>query len=367
MKKKKILLISNMYPSKSNKHYGIFVKNTEDLLRENGYIVKRVVMTKQKNIILKLINYILLHLKVIFIGLFGNIDYLYVHFISHSSMGAVIVKKIKKNIKLVLNCHGNDIVADNEIDLKNIERSKKYLKYADRIVVPSNYFKDVLMTDYGVKEDLIFVYPSGGVDTKYFKNIDVITAKKKSGLGSNYNYIGYISRIDTDKGYDTFVYMIKELEKKDLIKKYNLRFLIVGSGNEEERLNDLIKELQLESFIERKDLVSQEELLYLYNSLELFIFPTYRKSDSLGLVGLEAMSCETFVIASNKYGPSCYMKDNINGFTFESEDYKDLTEKVIKYFELDEEEITKITNNARETAIEYDTNNTKDKILEVFK
>ena len=333
MEKKKILLISNMYPSKSNKHYGIFIKNTEDLLRENGYDVQKVVITKQKNIVLKLINYLLLHLKVIIKGLFGNVDYLYVHFISHSSLGAVIVKKINKNVKLILNCHGNDIVADNEIDLKNIKRSKKYLKYADKVVVPSSYFKNVLIKDYHIKEDIIFIYPSGGVDTNYFKNISLIDAKNKSGLNKDYNYLGYISRIETDKGYDTFVYMIKELEKKDLIKKYNLKFLIVGSGLEEDRLNDLVRELELENFIERKDLLSQEELLYLYNSLELFIFPTYRKSDSLGLVGLEAMSCETFVIASDKYGPSCYMKDNFNGFTFKIEDYKNLTKKIIKYFE----------------------------------
>ena len=32
---KKILLISNMYPSNKNKHYGIFVKNVEELLRNN--------------------------------------------------------------------------------------------------------------------------------------------------------------------------------------------------------------------------------------------------------------------------------------------------------------------------------------------
>lgn len=36
---KKILLLSNMYPSKKFPHYGIFVKNTENILIENNYIV----------------------------------------------------------------------------------------------------------------------------------------------------------------------------------------------------------------------------------------------------------------------------------------------------------------------------------------
>ena len=46
---KKILLISNMYPSNKNKHYGIFVKNVEALLKSNGYNVDKVIMYKTNN------------------------------------------------------------------------------------------------------------------------------------------------------------------------------------------------------------------------------------------------------------------------------------------------------------------------------
>ena len=365
--KKKILLISNMYPSESEKHYGIFVKNVEELLRDNDYLVDKVVMIKRKNIFLKLISYIIFHIKVIFMGLINDYDYLYVHFISHSSFGALIVKKIKKNTKLILNCHGNDVVADTEKDFKNIIRSKKYLQYADKVVVPSNYFKKILIDNYNIKKELIFIYPSGGVDTKLFIDKNMLDAKRDCNLKINYNYIGYISRIEADKGWDTFIYLIKELETNNLINKYNLRFLIVGVGMEEARLNELIKELKLEKYIERKDMVSQEELVNIYNSLDLFVFPTYRKSDSLGLVGLEAMSCETFIIASNLYGPSDYMLDNVNGFTFKVKNYKDLYNKIIKYYELDKQEKEKIQKCARNTALKYDIENTKYKILEVFK
>ena len=249
---KKILLISNMYPNKHNKHYGIFVKNVENLLKENEFIVDKVVMTKKSNFILKLISYILFHLKVIIKGLFGHYDYLYVHFISHSSLGAVLVKKIKKKTKLVLNCHGNDVVADTERDFSNIKRSKKYLPYGDFIVVPSNYFKKVLIDNYGVPKDKIFVYPSGGVNTNLFIKKDLLSSKRKSNLKEKYNYIGYISRIEADKGWDTFVYMIKELEKMNLIEEYSLRFLIVGTGLEENRMNEYIKKLEIEKYIERR-------------------------------------------------------------------------------------------------------------------
>jgi len=350
---KKILLISNMYPNKFNKHYGIFVKNVEELLKNNNYIVDKVIMYKTKNKFIKLIKYILFHLKVILKGLFNNYDYLYVHFVSHSSLGAIFLKKVKKNIKLVFNCHGNDIIPDSEIDFKNVRRSKKYLKYGDKIVVPSNYFKAILKKDYQIKDDKIFVYPSGGVDTKKFVSKDM-----------NKKYIGYVSRIEKDKGWDTYLHMIKELVDKKEIGNY--KFLLVGSGLEETEMNYLVDRLGIRKYIEFKEMVSQKELIELYNKMEIFVFPTRRKSDSLGLVGLEAMACETLVITGDKYGPTDYIKDGVNGFTFHSEDYMDLTSKILEVLKLEEKEKNTIRKNARVTALSYDIDKTKDQILEVF-
>ena len=364
---KKILLVSNMYPSDKYKYYGIFVKNVEKLLEDNGFIVSKVVITKQDNNLLKLINYILLHFKVIIKGLFCRYDYLYVHFVSHSSLGAVLVKKIKKHTKLILNCHGNDVVADTNRDLKNIKRSQKYLQYADYVVAPSNYFKNILIKDYNIAKKKIFVYPSGGVNTNLFINKEKDNSKSNCQLNINYNYIGYISRIEKDKGWDTFLYMIKELEKINFIKKYNLKFLIVGIGDEEKEMNELIQKLNIENYIERREMVSQEKLVDIYNSLEIFVFPTRRKSESLGLVGLEAMSCETLTIAGSEYGPSDYIKDFDNGLTFINDNYNDLVLKVKKYFSLDEKTKCKIRKNGRDVALKYDVLLTKNKILDIFK
>lgn len=50
---KKILLLSNMYPSKRYPHYGIFVRNTEKILNENDYEVIKVVMEKEDRKFLK--------------------------------------------------------------------------------------------------------------------------------------------------------------------------------------------------------------------------------------------------------------------------------------------------------------------------
>ena len=190
-------------------------------------------------------------------------------------------------------------------------------------------------------------------------------AKKKCKLKEEYNYIGYISRIEKNKGFDVFIKAINELKEENKID--NKRFLIVGTGSLEEEMNNLIKKYDLIDYIELRSMVSQEELVNLYNSLDIFVFPTYRKSESLGLVGLEAMACETFVIGSDNYGVKDYLKNNKNGFAFEPKNYKDLKNKILDYYELNNEQLIKFRKKERETALKYDINANKDKILEVFK
>ena len=360
--KKRILLVSNMYPSKKNKHYGSFVKNVYNLLKEDNFIINKNTITKHSNKFVKLLAYIKLHLITIIDGTIGCYDYIYIHFVSHSSLGGVIVKKIKPNIKLILNPHGNDIVPDFDFEEKNVKRSKKYLKEADTIVVPSRYFATVVKENYKIKEDKIFIYPSGGVNTTKFKKIDKDTAKNNCGLDKKKSYIGFVSRFEKDKGYDTFVEAINILVNEENITKYH--FVMVGSGSEEEILQKLIKKYKIGKYITIKNMVTQDELVNIYNSLDIFVLPTFRKSDSLTLVGLEAMACEIPVIVANNYGPTDYVKDGVNGYFFEPKSSRDLVDKIVKVSM--SKSLNKIVKEGRKTAILYDAENTKNRIIEVF-
>ena len=308
--------------------------------------------------------YIRMNLLVILKGIFNNYDYIYAHYISHTGFGPVFVKNTSANIKIIFNAHGNDVVSDGE-DSKNIRKSKKYLKYAYKVVVPSEYYKEVMINDYKIPEKKIFIYPSGGVDTNLFKKTDKKEAKKEAKLSNKYNYIGYVSKLEKNKGYDVFLEAISKLKDNKDLKNY--KYLIVGSGDEEDKFMDMVKSLDLEDYLEVRNLVSQEELINIFNSLDIFVFPTYAKSESLGLVGLEAMACEVIVITSNKYGPTSYLVDNKNGLFFEQKDSDDLAKKIVKALKLNSEEEKKMKTKARETAIKYDSFKTKDIILDVFK
>ena len=131
--------------------------------------------------------------------------------------------------------------------------------------------------------------------------------------------------------------------------------------------NNLIKKYKLEKSIIRKPLVDQQELVYIYNSVEALVYPTRRKSESLGLTGLEAMACETLVIGSNMYGPSDYLKNDENSLTFNPLDDLEVADKIIEALNMSEKEKNKLTNKGRKTALSYSLENTKALFLSIFK
>lgn len=363
--KKNILLVSNMYPNDKNPHYGIFVKNTYDSLKENNYSIDKVVITKTNGKINKLRAYLRFYMVSFFKSLLNQYDYIYVHFASHSTIGVFIPCLFNKETKLVLNTHGNDIVADNKRDKLNIKLSKIFLKHADKVIASSLYFKTVLVNDYKITEDKIVVYPAGGIDFKLFKKKNKNKVIASLGLEKGKHYIGFVSRLEEDKGYDVYLKFISEVVKYREFKDY--KYILIGSGSKEEEVNQYILDNNLENFIVRDSLVSQEKLVDYYNAMDIFVYPTRRKSESLGLTGLEVMACKTLIVGSNKYGPSSYLVDNENSLTFNPEDYLELVEKVKKCINMTTKEKNKLINNAYKTSLTYDKDKIKNILLDVFK
>ena len=362
--KKKILLISNMYPSKKFKHYGSFVKNVEEDLKIS-YQVDKVVMKKQSNKYLKLIAYLKFYLISFIKSIFNSYDIIYVHFISHSTF-PVLPSIITTNYtKLYLNVHGNDVVADTKKDKKNMGRSQIALKYADKVIVPSKYYQEVMQNQYQVPEEKIFVYPSGGVNTTTIVPKDKDKCKEKLGLSKNITYYGMVSRIEKDKGWDTLLEAIFFLKRENCLR--DIKIIIIGTGVEQEQFTKLIHKYHLEQDIIQKDFVYQTELVDYYNAFDLLIFPTKRKSESLGLVGLEAMACKTFVIACDLYGPKEYMIDKENGFTYQDvKDGKELAKKIKQYQNLTTRSKNEIIENAYQTSQKYDNKKIKQNLKKIF-
>lgn len=359
----KILVISNMYPSKNFPNYGIFVKNFVDICSENEIEIDKVVLEKHDKRVKKLSHYLLYYFSIFFKVLFKKYSYVYVHYAGQNSVPMYFLLKMKKNINLILNVHGSDIMPEKKIHEYLLPFTKKVLDKCKKVVVPSEYYKEILNKEFNVSTNKLYVFPSAGVNPKVFYNLNKKEAREEIKIPVNKRTIGFISRIDYGKGWDTLLESINILESKSIINSNEYQIVVVGTGKEINKFKNKIQQYRLEQYIQYFPIIEQKDLKFFYNSFDVFCFPTRRKSESLGLVALEALSCGTPVIASDFAAPSYYIKDSYNGFKFKVNSPKDLSTKIEDFFKLSKNQINILEENSIKSAHVYQKDNIKKVLL----
>lgn len=353
----KIFLISNMYPSSKDPLFGVFVKNFKLLLEKQGvgFSAVSIIKGKRSNKISKLFSYLKYYISVSYNYIFKKYDFLYVHYLSHNApiLSLLLLKKKKP---VVINVHGSDILDSLGKSIDKLNAG--VLKKTDLVVVPSTYFKDIMLTHYPfLNPQNIFVSPSAGVDSsKFYPLPDTV---------NEIPILGMISRIDAGKGWEDFLGALDLLNKKGL----NFKAIIAGQGLEENRMLKMIKDLNLSENVEFLGLVKQDQLVHLYNKMDAMVFPTKREAESLGLVGVEAMSCKTPVIGSDIAGLKTYIKHNENGLLFTPGNVNELAANIEKYLNFSSEKKNQMFEAAYATAKEYEaeqvTSNLHSRLVEL--
>ena len=128
--------------------------------------------------------------------------------------------------------------------------------------------------------------------------------------------------------------------------RYSIKLLLIGDGDEEETLLDILKQKKLKyehiKFIEK-----QEDLFKQYYNADCLVLPSY--DEPWGLVVNEAMAAGLPVIVSDECGCSMDLIDpGKNGYVFKAGDVEELTEKIdlVFYNQLDKKNSSKdIINN----------------------
>lgn len=338
-----ILVVSNMYPSDEDPVYGTFVKEfTESikLLNADGKTTLVAIFGRDKSKLKKIYKYLKFYISVFFQLLFKNYDIVYVHTITFPILPIRAVSYVK-SLPLVFNIHGTDLLGNARITkiLRKIARPLLYKSLS--IISPSNYFKtEILKFLPGYPQNKIYVSPSGGVNTDLF---------------CPYKYfhehftIGFVSRIDNGKGWNLYIEAFSKLQRK----YPEIKGIIAGRGAQSGKMLDMLNELDLTENIKYVGPIPHDKLPHIFNQCDLFIFPT-TTTESLGLVGIEALSCGVPVIASNRYGPTDYIIDHYNGILFKMGDINDLVVKIEYFYNQSIEEKDRYSINARQSAMAYD-------------
>lgn len=346
-----------MYPSEKDPDYGVFIRNVQNSLTENGAEFSHDSLIKGRSLgfMGKLKKYLLFYSTIVKNYYFGNYDLIYIHFISHVApvLWVLNLLSLKKRI-LVINVHGSDVLVHNKGILKIFIKS--LINKADLVVVPSSYFEKVIKDLFPkIKPSKIYISPSGGIDSDIFypKSIE-----KKNDILK----LGFVSRIEEDKGWRILLNSLKIIKEKGI--SFQCEF--IGKGSQVDELKTLIAEYDLSDQVQYVGLMNQKDLNKFYNSLDIFVFPTMRDSESLGLVGLEAMACGVPVIGSEIAGVATYLKDGENGFLFAPSNVEELVNCILKFNQLSESDKNNLREMALKTAGHYEKSKVSKELFDRF-
>ena len=184
------------------------------------------------------------------------------------------------------------------------------------------------------------IFPESKVKVLYdpvFSIKEVLNQRTLGSIDKNFqkNNIIMVGRLTKQKNFEIFIKASEHLYKNNLLK---LNTYIFGSGENKEKLEQLIKKHQLEKNI---FLMGSKKNIHKYYSLSKLFILTSLWEDP-GFVLIEAALNDIPIISSNcKNGPREIIKGEDGGILFENNNINDLRDKIIKFLNLNEIEIKK--------------------------
>lgn len=339
----KILVVSNLYPSADDPYYGTFVRNFTESLTEAfpGDVRTCLIRGRRKQKFHRFCTYAGFYLRLLGQTLFGRYDLIYVHTVTFPTPVLRVVSAFRR-LPLVFNVHGDDVIPSNRFKCRLRDMCRPLLPKARMIVTPSRYFRGVVLEEFsGLDPERVIVSASGGVAEKFFH--------KPSKDFDHVPVLGFVSRIDPEKGWDTYIDALVQLRREGV----RFRGVMAGAGAQRPQMVAELKSTGLDDCVEFLGPLSQDELAALYPTLDIMVFPSRRRAESLGLVGLEAMASGVPVVACDNNGAASYVEDGVNGYLIKPADATGLVSKIKEFLALDHAGRRAMSLAALDTALEY--------------
>ncbi|WP_424684907.1 glycosyltransferase family 4 protein [Enterococcus sp.] len=287
-----------------------WIVNRSDFFKE--HLLKGYFKWGNQYLIYKDIKKIVQNNDIIMLGGYSSpLMFLLTYYIGKYNKNAVLImdgispkklnerRNLKYLIKKLLINRMNAYFANGEV-------SKRYLN-RNFNVDPSKIFNQYLTVDVDKIHEI-------SMNTR---NINIKKETKFTIL--------YSGRLLSGKRVEDILYAIESSPIRD-----RLKLLIVGSGEEKNKIQQLGEELNFEisylDFIERQD-----ELFQMYGTVDCLILPS--ENDAWGLVVNEAEAAELPVIVSDACG--CVfdlVKEGKNGYSYKSGDIKELSHRITQVY-----------------------------------
>lgn len=240
-------------------------------------------------------------------------------------------------------------------------------------------FTDLLITinkeDYDnarkFKAKQVAYIPGAGVDTHKFVASDDARARVRKELGIDDDTIVLLSvgELIRRKNHGEVLRALKIMKDNGTLltpdsdervqPKYKLKYLIAGRGKIQGELEETIKHLGLEKYVEL--LGFRRDIADVFAASDIYVFPSHQEGLPVAL--MEAMSVGMPVVCSKIRGNTDLINEGEGGYLFDSKDAKSLVAALNKALVDNETKRYEMGQKNVETMREFD----KTKVNEVMK
>ena len=249
---------------------------------------------------------------------------------THSSITARLAARFIKDCKIVFTRHSVFPVSKW---VKNIPGKWIYKiineTLSDRIIAVAEAAKDNL-TDGGVAADKIDVILNGVEKINETSIEDREKLKKRLAIKPDEYVIGILARLDKVKGHEYFIDAAKLILDE---KKIKAKFLILGTGSEEETLKEKVEALGLSKNIIFTGFVNNVQDYI--NIFDIQVNCSYG-TEATSLALLEGMSIGVPAVVTQYGGNPGVIKNGENGYLVPIKSPRDTADAVVRILTNDE-------------------------------
>ncbi len=287
------------------------------------------------NTMKKSLFFVVAYLKIIWHCLTDNLDIIHIHMSYRGSFfRAYFIHKLCCifKIKDIIHLHGSEFKKWYDENCSEHEKKmvKKLLRESNKIIVLGREWeKRILSIEPLAKTEIV--------------NNTVSIPNIKAKFNKDCFNILFLGVLIKRKGVYDLLYAISKLkDKKDLKNK---KFIIAGSGNEQEKIKNKAKDLKINEYIEFTGWIDSKQKKQLLEKSQLMVLPSY--NEGLPMAILEAMSYGIPVVATNVGDISEAVINEKNGFLVKAGNIEELTNAIFKIIDCNQDEWERLSNNSK--------------------
>lgn len=331
------------------------IKQILDHNWSNNTKMKYIPTHINKNSVYKSAFFLISLVKIIFSYIFDHIDIVHMHMSYKGSFfRKYIVFKLSLlfRVKVLIHLHGSEFK-------KFYCESNKLIQFLIKDMMKNS--SKVMVLGENWKNFIEEIEPKSKVEIL----LNTISIPKETVSYSSENIrILFLGALVKRKGIFELIDAINNMKNQLPLDKHNVKFIIGGSGSEEEKIKYKIQEYKLDQYIELVGWINGEEKTRLIQSCQIFVLPSH--NEGLPIAILEAISYGMPVVSTKVGSIDECVYDNYNGFLIEPNNTKQIEDALTCIIKSPELWHT-FSINSRNLAVDkFDETNYFEKINKVY-